>query len=88
MQELGQLLAQTLVALALVTDDDRTLEQHVLELLRQGAPKTSGGSAKDEKVTIGRFLPGNMIRWSIHEKSDRLVRRGVFGIRPGVGERR
>ena len=38
-QELGQLLAQALVALSLVAPDDGALEQGVLQLLRQVAPE-------------------------------------------------
>jgi hypothetical protein len=46
-QELGQLLAQALVALALMAEDDRTLEQCLLQLrgqllhsLAAAAPRT------------------------------------------------
>jgi hypothetical protein len=51
--ELRQLLAQALVLFALMTEQDRALEQLVLQSLRQFAPQICGGCAKDQKIAGG-----------------------------------
>jgi hypothetical protein len=60
-QKFCQLLAQALVAFALVAEDDGPLEQQVLKLLRQIAPEIGCGRAKDEKIAGGDII-GDMIR--------------------------
>ena len=65
-KKLGQLLAQALVALALVTEDDRPFEQRVLNLLRQVSPEFGGGRSKNEEVTGGAVSPGGVIRLFLH----------------------
>jgi len=51
--ELRQLLAQALVLFALMTEQDRALEQLVLQSLRQFTPQIRGGCAKDQKIAGG-----------------------------------
>jgi hypothetical protein len=68
-QELGQLLAQTFIALAFVPENDSPFEQGLLELLRQMAPQVRGRSAEDEKVTLGVLVFPDVIRRCIHDKT-------------------
>jgi hypothetical protein len=51
-EELGELLAQTFIALAFVAKHHGPFEQGLLQLLRQIAPKIGGRGAKDEKITL------------------------------------
>jgi len=48
-EEFGQLLAQILVALAFVAENDGPFEQGLLKLLRQVAPKVRGGRPRTRK---------------------------------------
>jgi hypothetical protein len=59
-EELGQLLAQAFVALAVVAENDSAFEQGMLQFLRQSTPKLGGSRAENEKVTVGvgNRLPG------------------------------
>jgi hypothetical protein len=59
-QKFSQLLAQTLVRLALVAEHDGALEQRVLQLLRQCAPKVGGSRAQHQKIT-GRDVVDDLI---------------------------
>jgi hypothetical protein len=66
-EEFGKLLAQAFVALAVVAENDGPLEQGVLKLLRQIAPKVSGCRSEDEKVTV-RGIASDEIRCFVHDK--------------------
>jgi hypothetical protein len=55
-QELGQLLAQALVALALMAEQNGAFEQCLLQLLRQVTPQLRGRGAEREKITGGIFV--------------------------------
>jgi hypothetical protein len=60
-QEFGQLLAQTFVAFALMAEQDSTLEQGLLQLLRQIAPQARDRCAEGEKIARGIFVGSG--RW-------------------------
>jgi hypothetical protein len=62
MQEFSELLAQTFVLLALMTEHHGALEQRVLQLLRQFAPKIRSCGAEDEEIAGGDIVD-DVIRW-------------------------
>jgi hypothetical protein len=66
-QEFGQLLAQAFVLLALMPEHHGTLEQNVLEILRQLAPEIGGGGAKHKQIT-GWDVVDDLVRL-IHDAS-------------------
>jgi len=49
-QEFGELLSQTFIALALVAKNDGAFEKQMLQLLRQIAPEVRRGGPEHEKV--------------------------------------
>src|ERR1043165_108332 len=55
MQEFGKLLAQAFVALAMVADDDRVLEQLFLNGLWQLCPKVKRRRAEQRSKTVVLF---------------------------------
>jgi hypothetical protein len=75
-QEFGQLLAETFVALALVTEHDGPLEQGMLKLLRQIAPKVGRGRTQNKKVSLRVFGGNRVIRWFAHGKTRARVEIG------------
>ena len=52
MKEFGELLSQHFIAFATVTEHDGALEQCLLNLLRQLAPKSDDGSAHDVREAV------------------------------------
>src|SRR5262249_50731510 len=66
-QEFGQLLAQALVALAFVAEDDGSLEQIVLQPLGPLAPQVRGRGAQHPKEAIGVLaVAADTIRCVVH----------------------
>jgi hypothetical protein len=62
-QEAGQLLAQALVALALVPDHDGVLEQFFLDLGWKLAPQMHGGRADQRcETAVGLLVHGGSLR--------------------------
>jgi hypothetical protein len=79
-QKLRQLLAQAFVTLAFMTQHDRTLEQRVLEFLRQFAPEIGGRRSEDKKETRGVLVDG---RWCWHAQSSHRFAKVADRISPG-----
>jgi hypothetical protein len=61
-QEPGQVLTQTFVALAFVAESDGPFEQRFLKFLWQIAPKVYGGRPKHKKAALGRPVARGVIR--------------------------
>ncbi len=51
-----QLLAQAFILLALMAEYDGALEQNMLQIWRQPAPKISGSRAEHEQITRGYIV--------------------------------
>ena len=60
-QKLGELFAQTFVALVMMSEHDRALKQRMLELLRKIAPNVGGRCAENQKEAGGVFIGGALL---------------------------
>jgi hypothetical protein len=65
-EEFGQLLAQTFVALAFVSENDRAFKERLLKLLRELTPQVHGSAAENKQIAVSATLPGGAIRWLAH----------------------
>jgi hypothetical protein len=70
-QKFGQLLAQALVLFPLMTEHDGALEQRVLQLVRQFAPKIGSGRSEHEQIT-GSDIVDDLIGL-IHDPSQKYL---------------
>jgi len=61
-QELGQVLAQTFVALAFAAESHGPFEQRFLKFLWQIAPKVHGGRPENKKAALGMPVARGVIR--------------------------
>ena len=55
-EKFGQLLAQAFILLALMAEYDGALEQTMLQIWRQPAPKIGGSRAEHEQITRGYIV--------------------------------
>jgi hypothetical protein len=55
-EKFGQLLAQAFILLALMAEYDGALEQNMLQVRWQPAPKIGGSRAKHEQITRGYIV--------------------------------
>jgi len=70
-QELGQLLAQAFVALGLVAEHDRPLEQSLLQRVRQITPQRRGRGTEYKKITAGIVVSADRIGSTAHDDLER-----------------
>jgi hypothetical protein len=70
-EKFRQLLAQALVLFALMAEHDGALEQRVLQIVRQFAPKIGGGCAEHEQITGGNIVED--LIWFIHDASQKYL---------------
>jgi hypothetical protein len=69
-QEFGQLLAQALIALGLVAENDGPFEQGMLQFGRQAAPKVRGRRSEGEKETRGIVVQSHRMGLYAHDDLD------------------
>ena len=72
-EKLRQLLAQAFIPLGLVAQQDRPLEQGLLELARKLAPQIEGSQSQDVRKSIGDSFRQSRLEPSIHPPLKRIV---------------